>query len=142
MEIPGGSGRRLARGAVNRGSSSLPKRGLGLASGAMPALRRTCVFAASLCSWLACVNLGCAGGSSGGTGTGGSGQTGAGGSGGEATAAFAVTFTPPSQTFQGELQVGLSTTVTGAEIRYTTDGTAPTAASTLYAGTPLALSAT
>jgi hypothetical protein len=36
----------------------------------------------------------------------------------------------------------MTTSVTGAEIRYTTDGTLPTAESPLYAGTPLAITAT
>ncbi|MBN2195541.1 MAG: CotH kinase family protein [Polyangiaceae bacterium] len=36
----------------------------------------------------------------------------------------------------------MTTAVPGAEIRYTTDGTLPTAESTLYAGTPLSLTAT
>lgn len=53
-----------------------------------------------------------------------------------------VAFSTPSQSFKASLQVGLTTAVAGAEIRYTTDGTLPTAASTVYPGTPLALSAT
>lgn len=53
-----------------------------------------------------------------------------------------VAFSVPSQSFKGELQVGLSSGIAGAEIRYTTDGTLPTAASPLYAGTPIAISAT
>jgi hypothetical protein len=53
-----------------------------------------------------------------------------------------VTFSLPSGTFQGSASVALSTSVAGAEIRYTTDHTAPTASSTVYAGTPIALSAT
>lgn len=53
-----------------------------------------------------------------------------------------VTFSVPSQTFLGQLDVGMATTIASAEIRYTTDGTLPTAASTLYAGTALALTAT
>ncbi len=47
-----------------------------------------------------------------------------------------VTFSTPSQSFRTSIQVGMSTSLTGAEIRYTTDGTLPTATSTLYAGTP------
>ncbi len=54
----------------------------------------------------------------------------------------AVTFSTPSQSFKGSLSVSMSTSVAGAEIRYTTDGTLPTVSSTLYASTPLALSAT
>jgi len=44
-----------------------------------------------------------------------------------------VTFSVPSQTFRGELPVSLATVVAGAEIRYTTDGTLPTATSMRYA---------
>ncbi len=43
-----------------------------------------------------------------------------------------VTFSAPSGIFRDAIPVTLSTTVAGAEIRYTTDGTAPTASSTLY----------
>jgi hypothetical protein len=53
-----------------------------------------------------------------------------------------VTFSVPSGTFEGSLGVELSTQLAGAEIRYTTDHTVPTASSTLYAGTPLAISST
>jgi hypothetical protein len=53
-----------------------------------------------------------------------------------------VAFSVPSQTFQGQLDIGMTTTVASAEIRYTTDGTVPVAASLLYAGTPLPLTAT
>jgi hypothetical protein len=53
-----------------------------------------------------------------------------------------VAFSVPSQTFQAQLDVGMTTTVASAEIRYTTDGTVPVAASTLYAGAPLALTST
>jgi len=53
-----------------------------------------------------------------------------------------VTFSTPSQSFKGSLSVGLSTALEGAEIRYTTDGSLPTAGSALYAGTPLNLTAT
>jgi hypothetical protein len=48
----------------------------------------------------------------------------------------------PSGTFQGSVAVSLSTTISNAEIRYTTDGQAPTAASTLYSGTALNFTAT
>lgn len=54
----------------------------------------------------------------------------------------AIVFSVPSQAFHGQLDVGMTTAVANAEIRYTTDGTVPTATSTLYAGTPLALTAT
>ena len=53
-----------------------------------------------------------------------------------------VAFSTPSQSFKGELSVSLSTTIEGAEIRYTVDGTVPVAESTLFAGTPLTLTAT
>jgi hypothetical protein len=53
-----------------------------------------------------------------------------------------VAFSTPSQSFKAELSVSLSTVVANAEIRYTTDGTVPTAASTLYPGTPLVLTGT
>jgi hypothetical protein len=53
-----------------------------------------------------------------------------------------VQFSTPSQTFRDSLEVGMSTTVGGAEIRYTTDGQLPTATSSLYSGSPLALTAT
>ncbi|MBO4272665.1 CotH kinase family protein, partial [Microbispora triticiradicis] len=48
-----------------------------------------------------------------------------------------IAFSVPSGTFQGQVSVSLSTAITGAEIRYTTDGKPPTAASALYQGTPL-----
>jgi hypothetical protein len=53
-----------------------------------------------------------------------------------------IAFAPPSQTFQGELDVTMSAPVGAVEIRYTTDGQAPSAASTLYDGTPLRLTST
>ena len=52
-----------------------------------------------------------------------------------------VEFSVPSQAFQGQLSVGM-TAQSGGEIRYTVDGLLPTAASTLYAGTPLNLGET
>jgi hypothetical protein len=51
-----------------------------------------------------------------------------------------VAFSVPSGAFQGTINVALSALTTGAEIRYTTDRTAPTTTSTLYDGTPIALS--
>jgi hypothetical protein len=86
-------------------------------------------------------------------GGGGTAATGAGGSKGPAignassglTLLGSIVFSPPSQTFQDELQVTMSAMSTpGAtvEIRYTTDGQAPSAASTLYDGAPLRLTAT
>lgn len=97
--------------------------------------------------------------SSGTTGTGGAGAGGAGamaGAGGAsgtagspvvsdacgATSVGDITFSVPSGTFEGSLDVELSTELAGVEIRYTVDNTLPTASSTLYAGTPIALSAT
>ncbi|MEW2476340.1 CotH kinase family protein [Micromonospora gifhornensis] len=53
-----------------------------------------------------------------------------------------ITFSVPSGTFAGEVTVSLGTTVSGAQIRYTTDGRLPTAASTVYSGTPLRLTRT
>jgi hypothetical protein len=81
----------------------------------------------------------------GGTGT--AGDSGSGGSAGKApeppaTLIGDVTFSTPSQTFRDSIMVGMTTTIGGVEIRYTTDGTLPTAASTLYPGTPVALTAT
>ncbi len=52
-----------------------------------------------------------------------------------------VAFSVPSGTFEGQLSVAL-TGPDGAEIRYTTDGTLPTASSTLYDGTALTLTET
>jgi hypothetical protein len=53
-----------------------------------------------------------------------------------------VQFSTPSQTFRDSLQVGLSTSLAGAEIRYTTDGRLPVVTSSLYAGSPLSLTST
>jgi hypothetical protein len=53
-----------------------------------------------------------------------------------------IVFSPPSRTFEGELQVTMSTPSGSFEIRYTTDGQAPTATSTLYQGEALRLTAT
>ncbi len=56
-------------------------------------------------------------------------------------AANAPTITPNGARFTGSVAVSLSTTTTGAEIRYTLDGSEPGAGSPLYAG-PLTLTAT
>lgn len=94
---------------------------------------------------------GSTGGSPGGGGRPAGGQTGGASGGGGAMVPPAnpsnpiagdVTFTPPSQTFRDRLEVTLATTVAGAEIRYTTDGTVPTASSSRYAGSPVALTGT
>ncbi|WP_437935776.1 CotH kinase family protein [Sorangium sp. So ce341] len=53
-----------------------------------------------------------------------------------------VAFSTPSQTFRDRIQVEMSTSVAGAEIRYTLDGQLPTSASTLYTGEPLTLTET
>jgi hypothetical protein len=53
-----------------------------------------------------------------------------------------VAFSTPSQTFKDQISVGMTTTIAGAEIRYTTDGQLPTASSTVYAGSAVALSKT
>jgi hypothetical protein len=50
-----------------------------------------------------------------------------------------VAFSEPSRTFEGQLEVAMTA---NAEIRYTTDGTLPTASSALYDGTPLILTET
>lgn len=52
-----------------------------------------------------------------------------------------ITFSVPSGTFQGEISVSLSTTISNAQIRYTTDGRLPQASSPLYSG-PLRLTNT
>jgi CotH protein/chitobiase/beta-hexosaminidase-like protein len=53
-----------------------------------------------------------------------------------------IVFSLPSGTFQGETFVALSTAVSGAQIRYTTDGTLPSATSAAYSGTPVRLTKT
>jgi hypothetical protein len=53
-----------------------------------------------------------------------------------------VAFSLPSRTFTGQLDVGLSAASPSAQIRYTTDGELPNAASPLYDGTPLAITMT
>lgn len=53
-----------------------------------------------------------------------------------------IIFSVPSGTFQGSVSVALSTTIAGAEIRYTTDGRPPAATSTVYPGRALSLTAT
>lgn len=53
-----------------------------------------------------------------------------------------VTFSTPSQTFKDQIEVEMATTVDGAEIRYTTDNSRPTASSTVYSGSPLTIKTT
>ena len=53
-----------------------------------------------------------------------------------------VQFSTPSQTFRNSLEVGLSTSIAGAEIRYTTNGQLPAVTSSLYSGSPLSITAT
>ncbi|MBQ1017949.1 CotH kinase family protein [Micromonospora sp. D93] len=48
-----------------------------------------------------------------------------------------IVFSVPSGTFRGEVAVTLSSTVSGAQIRYTTNGQPPTAQSSLYSGSAL-----
>ena len=81
-------------------------------------------------------------GSGGGTATGGAPGSGTGGAAVNPTLIGAVAFSTPSQSFKGMLSVGMTTVIAGAEIRYTTDGTVPTASSPLYGGTALNLTAT
>jgi hypothetical protein len=45
-----------------------------------------------------------------------------------------IVFSVPSGTFQNSLSVTLSTAISGAQIRYTTDGQPPTASSPVYSG--------
>ncbi|SEP89841.1 Chitobiase/beta-hexosaminidase C-terminal domain-containing protein [Streptomyces radiopugnans] len=52
-----------------------------------------------------------------------------------------IVFSVPSGTFSGQVSVSLSTSVAGAQIRYTTDGRLPTASSPVYSG-PLRLTGT
>jgi hypothetical protein len=74
------------------------------------------------------------------------GSGGATGTGGDATVGDALTgdiiFSPPSGTFQGELQVSVSTNLNGVDLRYTTDGSLPTSSSPVYDGAPIVLSTT
>jgi hypothetical protein len=54
-----------------------------------------------------------------------------------------VTFSPPAGTYGSAQTVALSSTTSGASIRYTTDGSTPSeTAGTLYAGQPVAVSIT
>lgn len=53
-----------------------------------------------------------------------------------------VEFSKPSQSFKEQIQIGMTTKVDGAEIRYTADGSVPSASSTLFSGEELKLTAT
>src|SRR5207249_4324741 len=53
----------------------------------------------------------------------------------------APTFSPPGGSFVGSVTVTLSTTTSGASIYYTTDGSTPTTASSVYTG-PVPLTTT
>lgn len=58
-----------------------------------------------------------------------------------ANQAVSPTFNPPAGSYAGSISVTITTSTPGASIYYTTDGTAPSTASTLYTG-PVALSVT
>jgi len=60
---------------------------------------------------------------------------------GAATTVAAPTFTPAAGTYYNSVDVTLSSSTSGAEVRYTTDGTTPDGTSTLYAA-PIHLTAT
>lgn len=60
---------------------------------------------------------------------------------GDTQTVSAPAFSPAGGTYSSAQTVTISTTTTGATIRYTTDGSAPTTASTLYTG-PISVSST
>ena len=74
------------------------------------------------------------------------GSGGATGTGGDASVSDPLTgdviFSPPSGTFQGQLQISLSTDLNGVDLRYTIDGSLPTSSSPLYDGTAIVISST
>jgi hypothetical protein len=53
-----------------------------------------------------------------------------------------IRFSEPSGTFEGSLSVGIESPIEGAQIRFTTDGSAPTASSPLYDGNPVVVTDT
>jgi len=53
-----------------------------------------------------------------------------------------IVFDPPSGTFRGRVDVSISTDIAGAEIRYSVDQRGPSLDSSLYDGTPIAITAT
>jgi hypothetical protein len=61
--------------------------------------------------------------------------------GGSTTTVAAPTFSPPGGTYSSAQSVTLSDATAGSSIRYTVDGSTPTATSTLYSG-PISVSAT
>jgi hypothetical protein len=61
--------------------------------------------------------------------------------GGGTTTVATPTFSPPGGSYTSAQSVSLATTTAGASIRYTLDGSTPTASSTLYSG-PITVSAT
>ncbi len=86
--------------------------------------------------------VGCSGSSNAGSSAGTGGSTTTTGDRCPVVAAGDVAISVPSGTFKASLSVTLSTTIANAEIRYTTDGQVPTAASSLYSGTALEFTAT
>ncbi|MEI6349274.1 MAG: chitobiase/beta-hexosaminidase C-terminal domain-containing protein [Bacteroidota bacterium] len=60
---------------------------------------------------------------------------------GAATTVAAPVFTPQAGTYYNSVNVTIATSTPGAEVRYTLDGTTPTAASTLYTA-PIAVTST
>lgn len=74
----------------------------------------------------------------------GSGGTADAGTGGRSTLSGVrdITATPPSGTFMGTLTATLTASRAGAEIRYTVDGSVPTATSPIYDGTALTFTST
>ncbi len=53
-----------------------------------------------------------------------------------------IEFSPPSQTFQGQISVSISTDLTNVDLHYTVDGEPPTASSPVYAGAPIPIDTT
>jgi hypothetical protein len=53
-----------------------------------------------------------------------------------------IRFSEPSGTFEGSLSVGIESPIEGAQIRFTTDGSTPTASSPLYDGNPVVVTDT
>ncbi|HEX2658490.1 MAG TPA: CotH kinase family protein [Polyangia bacterium] len=121
-----GSGGKTASGGSSSSGGSTASGGSGNGSGGKTASGGSTSSGGSTAS-----------GGSGGASSGSGGSTGSAG-----TLMGDVAFSVPSQSFKGTLSVGLSTSISGAEIRYTTDGTLPTSSSKLYGGTALSLTTT